>query len=188
MSLKKKFLVTGAGLVLAGTVATAAFAAWSANGKGNGASKSKARQELTIAAGTPTDQLYPGASADVVVVISNPNPYPIQITSISSDSATAGNGITSNDPNCTEANNAISYLGAWNNGGALTLPSDAGTAVVIAKQSSYTMTLTDAIGMSNDSVDACSNVTFTVPVKAEAKSAAGFGTATTSGTFAVSQP
>src|SRR5215217_5123727 len=85
---KKKLVVAGG--VVAGLMASGvAWAAWTANGTGNGYAKATSAQVLTTsdASASTAAQLYPGASGDVKVTINNPNPYPVTVTSISGNGA-----------------------------------------------------------------------------------------------------
>src|SRR4051812_49040696 len=80
----KKFFVAGG--VVAGLMASGvAWAAWTADGTGNGYAKATTAVALTTsdASASTTAQLYPGGSGDVKVTINNPNPYAVNVTSIS---------------------------------------------------------------------------------------------------------
>jgi hypothetical protein len=71
------------GLPLAAiSVAGVAFAAWTTSGSGVGSAASRAAQNVSFAAGTVTDTLYPGGTGDAAVSVTNPNAYTVTLTSI----------------------------------------------------------------------------------------------------------
>jgi hypothetical protein len=144
-------------LVAVGVVAGAAFAtnvafaAWTANGTGSGSAKSVSSIGVSTVAATPTAQLYPGGNADLKITVKNDNGYPVRVTQIT------GNGaIVSGVPACDTSNGVTftNQTGTWD----------------VAANSTSTVTLTSAVHMSNASVDACQNVTFTVPASLVAAS------------------
>jgi hypothetical protein len=135
----------GVGVAMAASIA---FAAWTTGGSGSGYVAAGSTQNLTtlsVAAST-TSLLYPTGSADVTVKISNPNSYKVLVTNINNGTGS----IVSGNATC-DASNGVSFT---NQAGSWTVPA-AGT---------LTVTLTNAAAMSNASVDACQNQTFTVPV------------------------
>jgi hypothetical protein len=158
-----KVLVAGAVVGGIGVATGVGFAAWTASGNGTGQSKAIARQALTVEASVASEQLYPGATADVVMTVKNPNPYPISLSSIYSNGT-----IVPGNAGCTAENDGVSFAAAW-----AAPTKKALTGIVLAGKSSYELTIKDGIAMSNDSVDACSASTFTVPVAIDAASAAG---------------
>ena len=146
----KKFVVAG-GVVASMLASGVAWAAWTADGTGNGYAKATTAQVLTTSTATASPQLYPGGSGDVKVTINNPNPYAVNVTSIT------GNGaITADLAGCTTT--GVSFTnktGSWN----------------VAANGSSTVTLTGAASMSNASDNACQGAVFTIPVSLSGASA-----------------
>ena len=140
---RKKLFVAGtavAGLLASGV----AWAAWTADGTGNGYAGATTAEELTTSVATASADLYPGGTGDVKVTINNPNDYAVNVTSIS------GNGtITDDKAACTVT--------------GVTFANQTGTWNVLANSSS-TVTLTGAASMSNASDDGCQGAVFTIPV------------------------
>ena len=144
---KKKFVVAG-GLV-AGLMATGvAWAAWTADGTGNGYAKATTAEVLTTddVSATTVAQLYPGGTGDVKLTINNTNDYPVRVTSI------AGNGtITADTGHAGCTTTGVSFTdqtGTWD----------------VAANGETAITLTGAASMSNASLNACQGATFTIPV------------------------
>jgi len=143
------------GVVLAGSVA---FAAWTANGGGNGYAKATTAGGVStnvIAAGAAN--LYPGASNQPLYIeIHNPNPFPVTVTSVT------GNGyILSGNGTCDGVNGA-------SNGVSFT--DKTGLSISVAANSNTNTTIASSVSMSNASVDACQGLTFTIPVSIAATS------------------
>jgi hypothetical protein len=157
MRLRKAFVALA--VVSGAAVATnVAFAAWTANGTGNGYAKSITAQAVTTSSIAGSAQLYPGGKGDLKVTINNPNKYPVLVTQINNGATP----IVSGDSTC-DSSNGVSFAaqtGNWD----------------VAANSSATVVLTNAVSMSNGSDNACQDKTFTVPVSIVAAS----GTSTTS--------
>jgi hypothetical protein len=148
--LRRKLTLLGAvmALFLLGSVV---FAAWLVTGNGNGAAQATSAQNLVVAPGTTTADLYPGATGAVKVNVTNPNPFGVTITSI------AGNGaVTTGQAGCTTT------------GVTFTAPTTTGQ--VIAAGATLNLTLPNAASMSNASLNACQGATFDVPVTVSASS------------------
>lgn len=140
---RKKFVVAGA--LVAGLMASGiAWAAWTADGTGNGYAQATTAEELTTSVATASADLYPGGTGDVEITINNPNPYPVEVTSIEGDGA-----ITADLPGCTTTGVSFTdQAGTW----------------AVAADDSETFTLADAASMSNASDNACQGAVFTIPV------------------------
>ena len=143
----KKFVVAG-GLV-AGLMATGvAWAAWTADGTGNGYAKATTAEVLTTddVSATTVAQLYPGGTGDVKLTINNTNDYPVRVTSIVGDGTIAAD---SGHAGCTTTGVSFTdQTGTWD----------------VAANSETAITLTGAASMSNASLNACQGATFTIPV------------------------
>jgi hypothetical protein len=142
---RKKLFVAG-GLVAGMMASGIAWAAWTAEGTGNGYAKATTAQALTTddVSATTVGQLYPGGSGDVKLTINNPNPYPVTVTSISGAGA-----ITADTAGCTVTGVTFTdTTGTWD----------------VAANDETSVTLTGAASMSNDSDNACQGAVFTIPV------------------------
>jgi hypothetical protein len=161
-----------------------ALASWTADGSGPGSAQAKAKVALTLTSATTTAQLYPTGKGDIVVTINNSNPYNIAVSSVAAGANGAG-GITSTNSGCGgavdvsgTATNTADLSFRWS--GDLSLSN-----VVVAPNSTYTLTVVNGLAMNNGAVDACSGVTFTVPMTAKAQSTTTVGTAAASGSVTV---
>ena len=145
-------------LLLGGVV----FAAWVVPGAGQGYSKAKQAQALTTddVGATTSDQLYPGATGDVKVKVANPNPFAVTVTAVDANGA-----IDSNKPGCTDVGgDASKKTGVTFSNQTLSSNN------VVPANGSSTLTLTNAVSMSNQSVNACQGAVFTIPVTFTASS------------------
>ena len=141
----KKFVVAG-GLVAGMLASGVAWAAWTADGSGNGYAAATTAEALTTGTATASAELYPGGNGDVVVKINNSNDYPVTVTSI----ANGTGSITADKAGCTVT--------------GVTFANQTGLTVAVPANGSTTTTLTDAASMSNASDNACQGAVFTIPV------------------------
>ncbi len=158
---RKKSAVVGTalGLFLIGGIV---LAAWVVTGTGRGYSKAKQAQALTSedVSATTIAQLYPGASGDATVKVNNPNPFPVTITKVS------GNGAVDSDKiGCTDVG-ADPAKATGVTFSEQTLATDN----VVPANGSKTLTLANAVSMSNASVNACQGAVFSIPVSFTASS------------------
>ena len=158
---RRRFLtiaVSLAMLVVGGIV----FAAWLVPGTGSGYAKAKQAQALTTddVGATTTDQLYPGATGDVKVKINNPNAFAVTVTAVDGDGA-----VSSDKAGCTDVGGDASKK----TGVSFTNQSLNSNNVVPAN-GSITLSLNNAVSMSNQSVNACQGAVFSIPVKFTASS------------------
>ena len=162
MSKTRRRLVTLAGsvsvLVLGGIV----FAAWLVPGSGQGYSKAKQAQALTTddVGATSTDQLYPGATGDVKVKVNNPNAFPVTVTAVDGDGA-----VSSDKANCTDVGGDVSKKT-----GVTFTNQTLSSSNVVPANGSLTLSLNNAVSMSNQSVNACQGAVFSIPVTFTASS------------------
>lgn len=136
-------------------VAGIAFAAWTADGTGDGYAQAKSAEAVSTvdASGSTVADLYPGSTGDVKISIANPNPYAVRVTAID------GNGaITSSSAACNTGGHGVTFA------------DQTGTWDVPAGSTGTEFTLDDAVSMSNASDPACSGASFTVPVSITAAS------------------
>jgi hypothetical protein len=152
-----KKIAASVSIVAAGTlVAGIAFAAWTATGDGSGSAKSgQSTAVSTVATSAVTSLLYPTGSADVKVNVHNSNPYAVTVTAINN---AAGGSILSGDGTC-DASNGVTFTNT-----------PVVTGGVVGAGLSAEFILTGAAHMSNLSVDACQNKSFSIPVTVVAAS------------------
>jgi hypothetical protein len=148
--LRRKLTLLGAvmALFLLGSVV---FAAWLVTGNGNGAAQATSAQNLVVAPGTTTADLYPGSDGDVELTIENPNPFDVEVSSIVGDGP-----VTSGAPGCSTT--GVSFT------------DETGMTLAIAAGATATVSLDDAASMSNASDNGCQGATFSVPVTVSASS------------------
>jgi len=152
----KRTIVVSALVLVAGVVAVGVgLGAWSIGGTGNGAAKATTASSITLAdasAYTSAD-LYPGATGNLKLRATNPNPFPVRITAVS------GNGtITSDKGAACDAATGVS------------LANQTGLTLDLAAGQTATLTVTNAVSMTNASDNSCQGAVFTVPVSVTAVS------------------
>ena len=162
MQKTRKRLLTLVGSVCALLVGSIVFAAWLVPGTGQGYAKAKQAQALTTddVGATTTDQLYPGATGDVKVKVSNPNPFPVTVTGVDGDGA-----VDSDKVNCTDVGGDASKKT-----GVTFTNQTLNSNNVVPANGSLTLSLNNAVSMSNQSVNACQGAVFTIPVSFTASS------------------
>jgi hypothetical protein len=184
-SRKSKILSAVLGAVMAGG---AAFAAtnWTvglATGS-NGQAQSSTVSNLTIAAiaaPSPTNVLYPGASGDVVAKISNPNGFPVTITGVNLPTNTtyaggfSDSGLITAQAGCTTSTSLVGWAFATSTSGSahtLTAP------ITIAGNGNLTITFTNAATMTTTAPAACQATYFSMPSLTGVVATGGAATAT----------
>src|ERR1041384_1811613 len=170
---RKRNLVIALVVLLLGVVAAGVgFGAWSLGGSGNASAKAPTASSITLAdasafttadlypatprAGaspSPPAHLYPGATGNLKLRATNPNPFPVRITQVS------GNGtITSDKGAACDASTGV------------TLANQTGLTLDLAAGATATLTVANAVSMSNSSDTTCQGAIFTVPVSLTAVS------------------
>ena len=152
----KRTIVVSALVLVAGVVAVGVgLGAWSIGGTGNGAAKATTASSITLAdasAYTSAD-LYPGATGNLKLRATNPNPFPVRITAVS------GNGtVTSDKGAACDASTGV------------TLTNQTGLTLDLTGGQTATLTVPNAVSMSNSSDNSCQGAVFTVPVSLTAVS------------------
>jgi len=147
----KRLAVIAGGLsvVLAASVA---FAAWTATGSGSGYSKATTAQALTtldVSADTVA-QLYPGGSGDLVIKIHNPNPYAVTVSNV--NNAAVGSIATTDATAACDASTGVTFTNT------------SGLSIVVAAGGNTETTLVGKVHMSNSSDNSCQGKTFNIPV------------------------
>ena len=146
---KRTLLVAVAVFAVAIVAVGVGLGAWSVSGSGNGAAKATSASAITLADATAytSADLYPGATGNLKLRATNPNPFPVRITAVS------GNGtITSDKGAACDAATGVSF----SNQTGLTLDLSAGATA--------TLTVPNAVSMSNASDNSCQGALFTIPV------------------------
>jgi hypothetical protein len=145
---RKAFVVLA--LLLSAVAASAVIAAWVTNGTGPGYAKAQTSSNLTLsdASATTTADLYPGATGSVKLKVTNPNPFPVRITSV----AKQASAITSDKGAACDASTGVMFS------------DQTGLALDVAAGATVTLTLANAISMSNASDNSCQGALFTIPV------------------------
>jgi hypothetical protein len=131
-------------------VAASAFAYWTTTGAGGGPATVSSPQAVTLTAGTPSAQLYPGGQADVAVDVSNPNSIPVHLGSLSLDGAsgTGGFDVDAGHSGCDPA--VLSFTTQTNGGAGWTVPPK-----VAATNGLLALDLSSALAMSTAAAGAC---------------------------------
>jgi hypothetical protein len=146
LSRRKKLVFGGiaAATALAGGIA---YASWSVGGTGDAKAAAGHVQQLVITSPAAVQsQLYPSGDADVTLSVHNPNSFTVSFTV----AQTTGSDITSGNATC-DASNGVSF-----NAPATTYQVDGTDDLEIH--------IPAGASMSNASVDACQDATFTIPV------------------------
>jgi hypothetical protein len=150
---KLTILLTTVGAVM---VVGGAVAFWTSTGTGTAATTVANADPVTITAGTPTEELFPGTSADVALRITNPNSFSVNVPSlVLTNEGTDGFEVDGSDPGCNLS--ALSYPNVQDNGGpGWTVP---GTS---APQNYLDVDLTDAVQLATSAANECQGLTFKV--------------------------
>lgn len=162
MGKMRRRLLTLAGSVAVLVLGGIVFAAWLVPGTGQGYSKAKQAQALTTddVGATSTDQLYPGATGDVKVKVNNPNAFAVTVTAVDANGA-----VSSDKANCTDVGGDVSKKT-----GVTFTNQTLNSSNVVPANGSLTLTLNNAVSMSNQSVNACQGAVFSIPVTFTASS------------------
>lgn len=162
MGRTRKRLSTVVGTLAVLIVGGIVFAAWLVPGTGRGYAKAKQAQALNTddVGATTTDQLYPGATGDVKVKVNNPNPFAVTVTGVDANGA-----VDSDKANCTDVG-----ADATKKTGVTFTNQSLNSNNVVPANGSLTLTLNNAVSMSNQSVNACQGAVFTIPVTFTASS------------------
>ncbi|WP_247046222.1 hypothetical protein [Arthrobacter rhizosphaerae] len=134
-----------------------AAAIWSDSGGGAGIAGTGATVPVTLSPGTPTANLFPGGSSDVLLTVSNPNTSPVRLGSLVLDTGqgTGGFAVDPAHPACGVA--SLDYTAQGNAGAGWTVPAKSGSV-----EGSLTIRLVNALSMGLDAADACQGARITV--------------------------
>ena len=165
----RKRLWKSAMVVATFVVATLAFSAaglgyFTAPGAGEGSIQVANAKPLTVSAVSPAGSaLYPGGSADVAASVDNPNSFPVHVHAfVLETSAGHATGITNDKSGCSSggdtgsSSSSVTFNGPLRNDGA----------DFVFQPGTTSLTLHDALSMSNSAENACQGATFTVYLQA----------------------
>lgn len=154
-STKKIALSAVVGVAAVGSAV--AVAAWQTSGSGPGYAKAQTASVLTLsdASASTSADLYPGATGSVTLKVTNANPFPVKVTSVALQS---GGVVTSNKGAACDASTGVSVT------------AQTGLAAAVAANATATLTVANAVAMSNASDNSCQGATFTIPVDVSAVS------------------
>jgi hypothetical protein len=152
---KRKLIVASVVLLAAIIAVGVGLSAWSLGGSGNGAAKATTASNITLADATAftTADLYPGATGNLKLRATNPNPFPVRITAVS-----ANGTITSDKGAACDASTGVTFS------------NQTGLTLDLAGGATATLTVSNAVSMSNASDNSCQGAVFTVPVSLTAVS------------------
>jgi hypothetical protein len=143
-------------VVLAGA-SSGAWAYWRAGGSGAGSGSTGTTVAISLSAGTPSAQLFPGGTSSVVLTASNSNLSPVRIGSLALDTTQGTGGFAVDAGHSTCGVSALTYTTQANGGSGWTVPARSG-----AVNGTLSITLTGALAMSNAAANACQGAIFTV--------------------------
>lgn len=123
-----------------------AFAYFRSSGAGSGAATTGSSLTVTVAAATPSNDLFPGRSGTVKFTLTNNNHFTANFSSVTA--ATAASGAPSS---CAASNIQIA-----------TLPYSVPTISVAPGQTTGTQTINGLISMSSSAPSTCQGVGFTI--------------------------
>ena len=146
---KRKLIVASVVLLAAIIAVGVGLSAWSLGGSGNGAAKATTASNITLADATAftTADLYPGATGNLKLRATNPNPFPVRITAVS-----ANGTITSDKGAACDASTGVTFS------------NQAGLTLDLAGGATATLTVPNAVSMTNASDNSCQGAVFTIPV------------------------
>ena len=149
---KRNFIAASMTLVVMVAVGFV-YAAWTTNGSGSGYAKAGTSQALTTvdATANTTATLYPGVTnGTVYLTIHNPNPYAVTVTGVALNGTDADIAADTGHSGCTTT--GVSFT------------DKTGLSISVPASSNADATVTNAVSMSNASLNACQGAVFTIPV------------------------
>jgi hypothetical protein len=153
------FLVALLAMAVTGT----ATAYWAAGGSGAGNATAGTAVAVTVSPGTAVADVYPGGQTDVVLTVMNTNFSSVRIGSLALDVAQGTGGFAVDAPHSGCDLSALTYTTQTNGGAGWTVPAKVGVV-----NGTLSVTLTDALAMDADAVDACQGADFSVYLAAGA--------------------
>jgi hypothetical protein len=138
-------------------VAQWAFGYWTASATGSGAVGTGSDVVLTLTVGTPSSTLFPGGTSAVALTVTNPSYAAVAIGSLLLDTSRGTAGLTVDAGHLGCDVSVLSYTAQTNSGAGWSVPPRVGTT-----NGTLSVSLSDALAMSQSAADACQGATFTV--------------------------
>jgi hypothetical protein len=149
-------LVAGC-IVLFLAVGGAAGAFWRASGNGSGTGAAGTTVPVTLSAGVPTGDLFPGGRADVLLTATNPNTSAVRVGALVLDTAQGVGGFAVDSGHSGCGVSAMGYARQANGGVGWTIPARGGSV-----DGTLVIRLPNALTMSLDAANACQGARITV--------------------------
>jgi hypothetical protein len=131
-----------------------ADAYWTGTGGAAGSGVTGTSASLVVTPGTPSAQLRPGGTSNVVLTITNPNEESVSVASLTLDATRAAAGLSVDAAHADCDTGALTYTAdstGW------TVPGRTGSV-----DGSLAVVLVDAMAMSADAADSCQGAQFGV--------------------------
>jgi hypothetical protein len=160
---RRRVLVVAVVATMFAVIATGALAFFTSHGSRSASGAAGTAQAVTLSAGTPTQQLYPGGQSDVALTISNPNPFRVHIGSLSlnTTSGTGGFAVDATHTGCGLS--TLSFTIQTNSGAGWFVPPKVGST-----NGTLSVDLPSAVAMTTNAANACQGAIFTVYLAAGA--------------------
>jgi hypothetical protein len=143
-------VVLGAVIALVvGLGAGVAYGYFTGSGAGSGVAITGGDPPVTVieASGTVTSELYPGASADLLVELDNPNNFSVDIVTITGNGTVTGSGGIGT---CTST--------------GVTVPTQTGLSIPVAPGDNVVVHIPNGVTMGASSSSGCQGATFQAPI------------------------
>lgn len=141
-------------------VAGIALAYWGGTGNGAASGTASAASAVTLTAGVPAGQLYPGGQSAVSLTISNPNTFSVRVGSLALDTSQGTGGFSVDG---AHAGCDVSALTFTTQTAGWAVPEQVGGV-----DGSLSVSLSNSLAMSSTAPSACQGATFTVYLSAGA--------------------
>lgn len=135
--------------LVVGLGAGSAFAYFGQPMHDSGAARADMARSITVvqSTGTAANELYPGATADLVVELDNPNNFPVDIVTVTGTGPVTSSG---GSGSCTTT--------------GVTVPTQTGLSIPVAPGSDVVVHIPGGVAMGPDSSSGCQGAAFNVPV------------------------
>lgn len=135
--------------------AGAAIAYWTTTGSGSASAATPTVLAVTLTAGTPSGELYPGGAADLAITVSNPNAFTVRFGSLSLDTAQGTGGFEVDGAHTGCDLSTLSFTTQSNGGAGWTIPPKVG-----AINGALALDLPSAVAMGATAANACQGASF----------------------------
>jgi hypothetical protein len=147
-------VVVAVAATVLGTVAAFGFFVHDGAGTASGTAGTPQAVTLVAATGTPSSDLYPGATADLAVTLDNPNSFAVTLVGVAQNGTVTPVGGTEPGTACSTANTGV------------TVPTQSSLSVTVAAGSGVTIHIANGASMSTASASGCQGATFRIPLTA----------------------